>query len=181
MQEKRNKPASKFIEILLRALVCLVFVAVLGGALAIFLLELKQNREARGWPRTTGRVISSAVNEVQGIYDSSFYFDVSYEYQVDGKHLTGSDSLGPLVAIHAGEWERTYPPGTGVEVHYSPAEPRRSALWPEGQSKAQLRLVSVLLALGAFVVLRALWFWPTERVRKQSAASTAEGKVLRRW
>lgn len=172
MQEKRRRPASKLKERAMSAFVCLGFLAFLG-LLVDSLLEVRQNRQALGWPTTTGRVTSSEVTRFDAMAgDSSYYFDVTYEYQVGGRHLRGSSSLGVSESV-AKKWVEAYPPGSSVSVYYDPTDPGRSVVWPETQSKEALLMALFIVPL-VLLGLVPLWSWLKKRVCPSSASATGD-------
>jgi hypothetical protein len=140
-----------------------------------YLLQIKQSREALSWPTTSGRVVSSVVHESQGTDGASdFYFDVTYEYQVAERHLSGSSLLGPFFESDAEEWVQAYPPGSWVRVYYDPKTPKRSAVWPEVHSRIALSLLIVLfLAPMALCGLVSLSSRIRKRGQQRSSAQRA--------
>lgn len=167
MQEKSSKPASKSKE---RAgLAFLGFLMVLGYGVYC-LVEIREYRQALGWPTTTGRVTSSEVSRWTNgeLGDTSYDFDVTYEYQVGARHLSGSSSLGPFSWLaDAREWAQSYPPGSEVTVYYSPSASDRSVVWPE--ANIDLRVIELefplVLVLFLCCVAFVCWLWEQARAK----------------
>ena len=145
--------------------------AILGMALVVGggIFLIRENRlvaEASGWPSVTGTVDRAWVDTQRGggrRNRTRYYPRVEYRYPVGGttyvNHyiwLTSSQSYSTYEA--AMDVVRAYPPGSPVLVHYSPADPRRSALRVQGQQGVFMFLIVlglVLLGVGWWIQRRA--------------------------
>ena len=127
---------------------------VVGGG--IFLI--RENRlvaEASDWPSVTGTVERTWVDSQRGggrRNRTRYYPRVTYRYVVGAttysNHyiwLTSSQSYSSYES--AMDVVRAYPVGGPVQVHYNPADPRRSALRVQGQQGVFIFLVVLGLAL----------------------------------
>lgn len=136
---------------------------LLGAALMIFGVSfLRDANASRSWPVAAGQVRNVNVTWSRSASDDvgerSYYFEVTYGYEVDGRSYTGKRfSLGDgnnaagrtyrdeSDAIAASE---AYRRGAAVDVYVDPTDPENTVLKP-GASFATY----VPLGLGAFFVL----------------------------
>jgi hypothetical protein len=114
---------------------------------------------ARGWPTAQGRVVRSAV--VPGRRGAGYY-DVRYEYQVDGRTY-GGDRVRFGGALNGNLEDArltrdTYPEGRPVEVRYHPRRPRRSTLEPRASGALWL-WIGLGLLMSVPIAGAVLGFW----------------------
>ena len=118
-------------------------------------IEAKEEQEALGWPITTGRSMGCCATSYAG--DGEVWVGISYEYQVDGRHLKGSTWLGPYSAAEVKAWEQAYPRDSALQVYYDPDDPHRSVVWPEEAGNRDVTFWRAVLALAlAFAFFRVL-------------------------
>ena len=111
----------------------LVFMAV-GVGISIWGWSVLQNaRVSESWPATDGEILSSVVREDTDEDGTSYFGDVTYRYFVaDVAYTSDSVSFGQYGGErdHAEEIVARYPAGSGVTVHYDPADPETAVLEP---------------------------------------------------
>lgn len=110
---------------------------LLAGGVGWMIYDNRQNGEANGWPSVQGRIDLSEVTVRNGHRRRgnrrSYTPRVEYRYTVAGTTylntyiwLTSTRSFSSRSG--AQEVLQDYPVGAAVQVHYSPADPRRAAL-----------------------------------------------------
>ncbi|WP_029082012.1 DUF3592 domain-containing protein [Bradyrhizobium sp. th.b2] len=122
-------------------LVYAMLLAPLGLILIAAVVKTWQVREARGWPDTSGKVVTAAaeVREVRVSDDEREdgyrmeqrnFANVVYEYQVDGRKLRNNRvSIGEdLGNFQVAETLAKYPAGSIVTVYYNPRHPDQAVL-----------------------------------------------------
>lgn len=122
-------------------LVYAMLLAPLALILVAATVKTWQAREARSWPQTAGKVVTSAVelrevrvpdDEREEGYrmDSRNFANVVYEYSVDGRKLSSNSiSIGEdLGNSEIGENLAKYPAGSIVMVYYNPRHPDQAVL-----------------------------------------------------
>lgn len=128
-------------------------------ALVFFLLWIRARRQvsvARGWPTTTGRVLSAEVEKRRshsstGGYSTSYYPVIHYEYQVNGKRYQNNRLT--INEIGLGMYGRVqkkvdqYPPGSRVQVYYNPDDPYESVLETRAPAGGIYLFVAVLIVV----------------------------------
>ena len=111
----------------------LVFMAV-GVGISIWGWSVLQNaRVSESWPATDGEILSSVVREDTDEDGTSYFGDVTYRYFVaDVAYTSDNVSFGQYGGErdHAEEIVARYPAGSGVTVHYDPADPETAVLEP---------------------------------------------------
>ena len=148
---------------------------VLGALLLVLFVAFnRQARAAERWPRATGRIDISEIQEFQRMRDKTrstrhgrtrmetMYMPVvEYSYSVggkayssrsiwDGTEVSGSRAYALRIA-------NRYPAGTVVMVHYDPADPRKAAL-EIGGTWHWAMLVGALVAFGVSAASSGLLF-----------------------
>ena len=88
---------------------------------------------ARDWPTTTGEVVETSVATVSG-RNIAYAPVVRYRFEVNGTIYRNSkilltDHPNFDQASEAEAYAANYPVGSGVSVHYDPANPQRAALF----------------------------------------------------
>jgi hypothetical protein len=122
-------------------LVYAMLLAPLGLILIAAAVKTWQAREARSWPQTPGKVVTSAaeVREVKVSDDdredgyrleSRNFANVVYEYSVNGRKLSNNRiSIGEdLGNFQVAEKLAKYPAGSIVTVYYNPRHPDQAVL-----------------------------------------------------
>jgi hypothetical protein len=132
----------------------------LFGAPTLYLLYLAVlSGRSRRWPTATGRITRSTV--VPGRRGAGYY-DVRYEYQVEGRTYRG-DRVRFGGALNgnirdAQDTRSTYPEGRVVEVRYHPRNPARSTL--EARASGALWLwIGIGLLVSVPIAGALLGFW----------------------
>jgi hypothetical protein len=139
----------------------IVLVAAAGaGALYAGLPRFRAARQARGWPKAPGRILSS--RETSSVVPDSadmYSPQIRYEYVVDGRTYTGSrvsfaiDSSYSRSRVQA--TLQRYPAGQEVTVRYDPADPSRCCLqsgpWHGGLSRVATGAALCVTAAGLLV------------------------------
>lgn len=134
---------------------------------------LKSNKkllkETQSWKSTEGTIIKSEVEIATGlaqltsIYGGAYIFFCNFEYQVDGKSITG---VGPYLDLFYGYKYKTgalskeYDVGKEVTVYYNPQNPYRSCLVRKftGGAVGGLTFNAICLTLSTLVLyLDILW------------------------
>jgi len=147
----------------------LVFLAVgLGAFFFMFVRPALSVYEARGWPETKCRVISSAVGSHDSDDGTTYSVDIVFEYQRHGVTLR-SDSYDFSNWSSSGyrgkkEIVDRYPAGSTTWCYVNPADPSRAVL---DRSFRPVYLVGLfpLLFVGAGVLILALY--PGRRKKAQ--------------
>lgn len=118
---------------------------------------------SRSWPATEGRIVRSTLEESRKDGKTHYSADIGYEYQLDGRTLTGSRVwIGDAYSSSPGNEFRTavkrYPVGRQVQVHYDPQDPTESVLEPGPTwSGSLLFLIGLgVLAIGGLLLLSAV-------------------------
>jgi hypothetical protein len=141
-------------------IVLLTIIPFVIVAVVLLLFAMRGRRKAaaaRNWPTAMGRVLSADVetrrsSSSEGGYTTSYYPNVLYEYQVDGKSYRSNQfyvampvGLGNYAKVH--QQVLQYPVGSMVEVYYNPADPTQAALVPSAPSSSILIWVVVLIVV----------------------------------
>ena len=122
-------------------LVYAMLLAPLGLILIAAIVKTWQAREARSWPQTSGKVVSS-VAEVRDVrvsdddredgyrLEQHNFANVIYEYSVDGRKLNCNRiSIGEDPGdFQVAERLAKYPAGSIVTVYYKPGHPEQAVL-----------------------------------------------------
>jgi len=139
-----------------------VFLCAFGAlALTIAWLQWRRGEASRGWTRTTGRVVVSQVDEIQGPSEQGYpqYRPrIRYQFSVGGRSYEGDETaVGSAAAPGSSEaaWARKeverFPAGSEVTVFYDPASPRRAVLEPG------VPLLLPLVAVGFALLVAGLY------------------------
>jgi hypothetical protein len=135
---------------------------ILLGGLGFMLYDRQQIAEARDWPSVQGRIDFAQVETERryrnGRNRTRYVPQVRYSYAVGGTAYTNDDiwltgSHSYSTHENAAEVLQPYPVGAPVQIFYSPADPRRSALLREGN----MGLWVFLLLMGAAFLGVAWW------------------------
>lgn len=135
---------------------------ILIGGIAFMSYDRQQIAEAQDWASAQGRIDFAQVETERqyrnGRYRSRYVPQVRYSYAVGGTTYTNDDIW--LTGSHsysshdnAAEVLQPYAVGAPVQVFYSPADPRRSALRREGN----MALWVFLILMGAAFLGVAWW------------------------
>jgi hypothetical protein len=125
--------------------------------LLFFIASYRLSRRASDWPLVRGKVLNSGSEQVRSTSDSgstrkSYAPVVEYRYRVnDVDYVSRQIKLGVVLSAdpaYAAKVAARYPQGSGVDVHYDPANPSNAAL--ENPSGVHWLLLAV--ALGCFGV-----------------------------
>ncbi|EJN13030.1 Protein of unknown function (DUF3592) [Bradyrhizobium sp. YR681] len=122
-------------------LVYAMLLAPLALILVAAIVKTWQAREARSWPQTPGKVVTSIAelrevrvsdDEREGGYrmESRNFANVTYEYSVGGRKLRCNRiSIGEdLGNFQVAEKLAKYPAGSIVTVYYNPRHPEQAVL-----------------------------------------------------
>ena len=114
----------------------LVF-AVTGVSIAYFfgLPEVTQAKASLEWPQVAGVITSSRVESHRGNDGTVYSSEVTYDYTVDGKKMSGDkvyfgDNVNSSSRSTARETVNRYPAGKEVQVFYSPESPDQCVIEP---------------------------------------------------
>ena len=118
-------------------------------------------RTSAAWPATPGRVLEAWYDENHDDdHGDSFVPRIRYAYAVKGRSYVGERlwyRVAPLrdhhEAMHA---LRDIHQGDAIEVHYDPAQPARSVLFPGADPGNLLDLFALLARVALGVVQRVL-------------------------
>ena len=131
---------------------------------AVFLMVAIDHFQARHWPRTTGKVVESAVEEVRGdsLPRESFAPRVRFTYYAAGKpresrHFAFHVWIGSRARAEA--TVAKYPVGSAVTVYHHPDRPEQAVLEPQN---AGLSVAVAVLAGLLFIGMVAAW-WGASR------------------
>lgn len=118
---------------------------------------------SRAWPATEGSIVRSTLEESRSDGKTHYSADIGYEYQLDGRTLSGSRVwIGDSYSASPGNEFRAavkrYPVGREVQVHYDPQDPMESVLEPGPTwSGSALYLIGLgVLTLGGLILLSAV-------------------------
>ena len=109
-----------------------------------------RGRATRRWPKTTGVILASSIQELRARYGFHYTPAVEYQYSVEGREYRGSRIRygGPVVnGSHSDAQQQlqAYPPGAAVTVFYRPSRPADAVLVPGARG------VVASVVLGAFI------------------------------
>lgn len=125
-----------------RRILFLVLVAIGVGALIWGYGSYKKSQEAKSWPTTEGKVISSEVDSrfsrskggTRSRHKTNYSAKVLFEYDVDGKTYTSDKvSLAEYSSSVRSEAQQVvdkYPVNESVIVYYDPTNPEIAILEP---------------------------------------------------
>jgi hypothetical protein len=173
MQKQGSTSASRVADPPLWWQICLLL-----GLLALpgyWFLVFTLNRAVLSWPTIGGRVMSREIWDDDSSYFASYHFDVSYDYQADGRWLRGQSSIGPMSLKKAEDLVQALPPGSEVEVYVNPSDPQKSVLWPAARSQRALRTSRIFLGLWVLFSVGVLWAWVREHTQRAGSAPAAGG------
>ncbi len=130
----------------------LLFSALAVGLILFGLFTLRETSRSRGWAETTGRVISSGVNEYAGKGSRSYRPIVVYAYSAGAvrymsTRISSAHSQGTADRNAAARVAARYPVGASVPVFYDPQDPEQAVLQRGGSPWLPI------LAGGAFSML----------------------------
>jgi len=148
-------------------------VRMLFGVLSIFLLIglcasiyggclLIKSAQSASWPSTDGIVKTAEMGSQSDSHGTTYAAELKYDYQVDGKALTGNKIRTVKVSSSSGSDARKdlnkYPVGAKVKVFYSPTDPADCVLEPgiHPSSWLWLGLGSAFVAFPLILILLAL-------------------------
>ena len=135
----------------------LVAVPFLIIAIVFFFLWARsrwKTGSAKGWPSTTGKVISSEMEARRSRsgsgYSTAYYAVVLYEYIVNGQRLQSNRlTLGtPIGTGFTGGVQKKlqqYPVGSRVEVFYNPDDPTEAVLEIKAPSGSIYLFIALLI------------------------------------
>jgi len=108
-----------------------VFIGMGAALCGVALWAFVRSAQARNWPATSARVLSSEVRRKPGRH-TRYEPVIAYEYSVEGKSYSGS-TVAFVQPIYSREEQMQrvlsrYVPGTTVPVHYHPRKPSVSTL-----------------------------------------------------
>ncbi len=115
----------------------LLFSLLAIGLVVLGLFTLRESRRSRGWQATSGRVVSSNVNDFVAKDGTHSYRPmVVFAYSVGALRLMSNRisfrSLSTPDRAAAERYVQKYPAGKTVELYYDPQEPDRAVLEPAG-------------------------------------------------
>lgn len=156
----------------------LLFMAVGLVPLVMGIREVQRARESLSWPTVEGRIVRSGVRSEQRTSRDDngnqrtttyYYADLSYDYAVDGRPLTGtrltlSEGQSGSEADAKTTAER-YPVDATVDVAYDPNAPDQSVLEPGKWGGATF----LLIFGGVFVGVPGLMLWGVIRGSKATS------------
>jgi hypothetical protein len=137
-----------------------------GGFMVAFWLGKPIRDQAvasSSWSTTEGRIVRSKLEESRKDGKVHYSADIGYEYDLDGRTLTGTRVwIGDGYSSSPGNEFRAavdrYPAGRQVKVHYDPADPAESVLEPGPTWSSSLAYLIGLgmLGVGSLVLISAL-------------------------
>ena len=109
----------------------LIFIAGGIGLCGVALWAFVRTAQARNWPATSARIISSEARRKPGRH-TRYEPVIAYEYSVEGKAYSGN-TVAFVQPIYSREEQvrrvlERYTPGTTAPVYYHPRKPGVSAL-----------------------------------------------------
>ncbi len=129
---------------------------LLSGSFALFMLfaagqsvtDLVNDMESSAWPTTSGRIISSKIEQSEESGDTYFAPSLEYEYVVDernyrSKRIRFGDFVPALpgTTAEAEEVSLRYTSGKSVQVYFDPDDPSLSVLEP---GAGKIRILTIL-------------------------------------
>jgi hypothetical protein len=132
------------------------------------------------WPATEGRILSTAADSRTTKRSVTYELELGYSYAVDGRPYTGDriDFVDGVLARSREELAREQRrhglvEGATVVVHYDPADPARSVLWPgfDPRRGGILGILVVGMPLLSALCLVGRWRGPRRRARIEQAAT----------
>jgi hypothetical protein len=139
-----------------------------------------------GWPATEGRILATSIDS-RPSRRSGFTYELvlSYSYTVDGREYTGDriDFIDGVQAKAREELERErqrygFVDGETVMVHYDPADPARSVLWPGFDPRRAGGLGFLVVGMPLLTVLYVLGLRRRARHQAQLGSAPMEPAVV---
>lgn len=135
-------------------------IALTLGGLALLVVALAAGREAHAsaaWPSTPGKIIASRLSTPRGTLFGKRDLNLSYIYDVDGKHYSGSRvMIGLVPRRELSDLAQRYEAGRTVDIFYDLERPGRSVLEHglrnEGALMGAVGLAGIELALGLCLI-----------------------------
>ncbi|QDU77337.1 hypothetical protein Pan97_44040 [Bremerella volcania] len=124
-----------------------------------------QGAESDVWPTVMGTVTVSQVESSGPKDDRSYYPEVKYQYDVEGKSYTSDrinfDLAGTRSSIRQEMTDVVdqYPAGADVKVFYDPSDPSQSCLEPGVKLGTGFLLGIACVGFGGLVILSGLVTW----------------------
>ena len=151
-----------------RDIIIIVLIFITGALLLRAPVQARlQRARAMRWPKTRGRILSSAMVEdtmrtATGQVGTGFYPRVEYTYTVEGKEYTNdSISFGDLRLNYtdAENVKSKFNPEDEVDVSYNPADPAEAALAPQARRGLKSLIPGIfVVACGIVVIIFSLVF-----------------------
>ncbi len=146
-----------------------VALGAFGAVAALIALAIRHHaHQARHWPVTKGRIVTSGLEQFRAAQEEDgrrgsvmFKTTISYTYNFGGVDYTGIvASLGGEVTSTSDRavqrWVKRYRDGQTVDVYVNPANPSQSVLEPRARGIWVIWvMVAALWALAVFVATRA--------------------------
>lgn len=116
--------------------------------------------EAMRWPKTRGRILSSAIAEdtmrtATGQVGTGFFPMVTYSYKVNGREYTGERISFGNLSLNYTEAENVkarFIVDEETDVSYNPAAPEESALAPQAKRGLKSLIPGIFLVACSLVV-----------------------------
>jgi hypothetical protein len=151
-----------------RDIIITVLIFLTGAAMLWMPVKARLLRSrAMTWPKTRGRILSSAIVEdsmrtATGQVGTGFYPRVTYTYSVAGKEYTGERiSFGDLRLNYtdAENVKSKFNVDDEVDVSYNPEDPAEAALAPQAKRGLKSLIPGIFLfACGLIVIILAIIF-----------------------
>jgi hypothetical protein len=115
-----------------------ISIAILVAAAALWVLQKRRLRRARGWPTEAGRVEATAIRfETSGAppnASSAFVAGLKYSYTVQGVAYSGGLNRRFMLKGRAERWIGRYRDGSPLAIRYNPSNAKDSVLFEDEQS-----------------------------------------------
>lgn len=119
------------------------------------ILNLRKADTSSGWPKVSGKMIKVELwgnRNIDGESKPVEKLNVEYEYEVDGKHFSGTNvAFYTLVYPETVEFANNHPEGSQVSVFYQPEDPSKSVLL-QGAKGGNKRYSEVIMAIIGLIV-----------------------------
>lgn len=156
-----------------------IFVLVGIALLGFGLRDAFRGWQSARWPVTSGKIVSSSVEEHSDSDGHSYAAKILYQFRVEPQGYTGDKVVfGAVSGGHAGAYALAgrYPEGKQVEVHYHPENPELCVLEP-GLRAAAFALPGVGLVFAGFGLI-FVWAFSFSRKKLPPGTNPWEHK---RW
>lgn len=143
----------------------ITLIAIIAGPIMIWngVGNLYTAISSKSWPTVEGEIFDAQIRMSSGRRSKSFQPFITYGYKVNGQEYTSNqlthgnpESFGDEFKARAEA--QKYVPGTPVQVHYYPTDPKRAVL-QTGSTGSNWLLLVLGIAVTAFGIFAGRGYW----------------------